>query len=129
MLADGRAAPFASDTFEAVLLDAPCTGLGTLRRRPEIKLRVNSADVERLAAIQRKMLAEAIRITRPGGTVVYSVCTVTPAETVDQVADLPARPPEIMLGTDWGNGRLLAPHLSGTDGMFISCIDVAGPGA
>lgn len=124
VLADGRAAPFPSGTFDAVLLDAPCTGLGTLRRRPEIKLKIKASDVNRLAAIQRQMLAEAIRITRPGGTVVYSVCTITPAETVDQVAGLPARPPQIPLGIEWGNGRLLAPHLSGTDGMFISCIDI-----
>lgn len=122
--ADGRAAPFADGTFDAVLLDAPCTGLGTLRRRPEIKLRVNQADVRRMAAIQSDLLAEALRVTRPGGTVIYSVCTVTGAETIDQVASLAARPPEGVAGERWGNGILLAPHLTGTDGMFISSIVV-----
>ena len=122
--ADGRAAPFADGTFDAVLLDAPCTGLGTLRRRPEIKLRVNQADVRRMAAIQSDLLREAIRVTRPGGTVIYSVCTVTAAETIDQVATLAASAPDGIPGERWGNGILLAPHLTGTDGMFISSIAV-----
>ncbi len=123
--ADGRSAPFADNTFDAVLLDAPCTGLGTLRRRPEIKLRINQSDVQRMAGIQAKMLSEAIRVTRPGGTVVYSVCTVTGAETIDQVAGLPGRPPDGLPGEVWGNGILLAPHITGTDGMFISSVDVS----
>lgn len=78
-----------------------------------------------MAAIQAKMLSEAIRVTRSGGTVVYSVCTVTAAETVDQVAGLPGRPPDGLPGQVWGNGLLLAPHITGTDGMFISCVDVS----
>ena len=123
--ADGRSAPFVDNTFDAVLLDAPCTGLGTLRRRPEIKLRINPSDVRRMAGIQAKMLHEAIRVTRPGGTVVYSVCTVTAAETIDQVAGLLGRPPAGIPGQAWGNGILLAPHLTGTDGMFISSVDVS----
>ncbi|MBK5267290.1 MAG: methyltransferase domain-containing protein [Acidimicrobiia bacterium] len=124
VLADGRKSPFADHSFDSVLLDAPCTGLGTLRRRPEIKLRVNSVDVRRMAAIQAAMIQEAVRITRPGGTVLYSVCTVTAAETIDQVSDLPARSPDNVPGIRWGNGTLLGPHLTGTDGMFVSCIDV-----
>ena len=71
------------------------------------------------------MLSEAIRVTRPGGTVVYSVCTVTAAETVDQVAGVPGRAPAGIPGQVWGNGILLAPHLTGTDGMFISSVDVS----
>jgi 16S rRNA (cytosine967-C5)-methyltransferase len=124
VLADGRRSPFADNSFDSVLLDAPCTGLGTLRRRPEIKLRVKAVDVRRMAAIQAAMIQEAMRVTRPGGSVLYSVCTVTGAETIDQVSELPGRSPDNVPGIPWGNGTLLAPHLAGTDGMFISCIDV-----
>lgn len=123
VVADGRALPFGDDAFDVVLLDAPCTGLGTLRRRPEIKHRVGPPDVARLAKLQRAMVAEAVRVTRPGGRVVYAVCTVTPEETVDVVAAHASGPPEGLPGRPWGNGWLLAPHLGPTDGMFIAIVD------
>ena len=68
------------------------------------------------------MLAEAWRVTRPGGRIVYSVCTVFAAETAEVVADYPAAPPVDLPGMQWGSGLLLAPHLTGTDGMFIAAI-------
>ncbi|MDX1448328.1 MAG: RsmB/NOP family class I SAM-dependent RNA methyltransferase [Acidimicrobiia bacterium] len=123
VVGDGRRLPFGESTFDRVLVDAPCTGLGTLRRRPEIRYRVTPADTARLAAIQRAMLAEAIRVARPGGRVVYSVCTFTPAETIDVVAGLGGRAPEGLAGTPFGDGWLLAPHLGPTDGMFICVFD------
>ncbi len=123
VVADGRSVPFGDDQFDITLLDAPCTGLGTLRRRPEIKYRVGPADVARLVTLQRAMLAEAVRVTRPGGRAVYAVCTVTPQETIDVVAEHASRPPEGLPGRAWGTGWLLAPHLGPTDGMFIAIID------
>jgi 16S rRNA (cytosine967-C5)-methyltransferase len=124
IIADGRTPPFEPATFDAVLLDAPCTGLGTLRRRPEIILRTGPEDVVNLATVARQLLASAIELVRPGGRVVYSVCTVTPSETVDVVAAYPARPPDLALpGRALGNGWLLAPHLGPTDGMFIAVLD------
>jgi 16S rRNA (cytosine967-C5)-methyltransferase len=124
VIADGRRPPFEPATFDAVLLDAPCTGLGTLRRRPEIIRRTGPEDVVNLAANAREMLASAVELVRPGGRVVYSVCTVTPSETVEVVSPYSARPPELSLpGRAMGDGWLLAPHLGPTDGMFISIID------
>ena len=122
LVADGRRPPFRGGTFDVVVVDAPCSGLGTLRRRPEIKDRVQPEGVERLAAIQREMLAAALSLVRPGGRIVYSVCTVTREETTDQVSALNAAAPDGIPGKVWGNGVLLAPHITGTDGMFISIV-------
>ncbi len=120
--ADGSASPFRDGTFDAVLLDAPCTGLGTLRRRPEIAMRLKTKAQASLVELQRAMLAEAWRVVRPGGRIIYSVCTLFAAETVDVVADYPARVPDNIPGQQWGYGKLLAPHLTDTDGMFVSII-------
>lgn len=125
VVADGRRLPFADEAFDAVLVDAPCTGLGTLRRRPEIIHRMGPDDVRALADTGSRLLAEARRVTKPGGRVIFSVCTVTPAESIDVVAGLGARPPmEGLPGRAYGDGWLLAPHLGPTDGMFIARIDV-----
>lgn len=121
LVADGTALPFTESTFDRVLVDAPCSGLGTLRRRPEIRYRVTPDEIARLAMIQRQMLTEALRVIRPGGQVVYSVCTVMPQETIDVVSGLGGRPPEGLAGMPFGEGWLMAPHLGPTDGMFI-CI-------
>lgn len=119
LIADGTVLPFAESTFDRVLVDAPCSGLGTLRRRPEIRYRVTPDEITRLATVQREMLTEALRVIRPGGRVVYSVCTVTPQETIDVVSGLGGRPPEGLPGTAFGDGWLMAPHLGPTDGMFV----------
>ncbi len=119
---DGRVAPFRTASFDGVLVDAPCTGMGTLRRRPEIAMRLEPGAPAELAAIQRAMLAEAWRLVRPGGRIVYSVCTVFAEETTEVVAAHPATKPEGLPGRPSGKGLLLAPHLTGTDGMFISLI-------
>lgn len=124
VVADGRQPPFADSTFDVVLLDAPCSGLGTLRRRPEIAHRTGPEDVASLARLARELLESALAMVRPGGRVVYSVCTVTPSETVAVVTGHDARPPELDLpGRPLGPGWLLAPHLGPTDGMFIAVID------
>jgi len=121
-VADGRRSPYRSHSFDRVLVDAPCSGFGTLRRRPEIRYRVADADLGELAGLQSEMLAEAVRVVKPGGVVVYSVCTVTPQETIGVVAGLPAEPIVGLPGRAWGGGWLLGPHLTGTDGMFITRI-------
>jgi 16S rRNA (cytosine967-C5)-methyltransferase len=86
MQADGTRPPFAPDTFDAVLVDAPCSGLGALRRRPDARWRITPADIESLGALQERLLAAALPLVRPGGTLVYSVCTLTRRESVDVVA-------------------------------------------
>ena len=68
------------------------------------------------------MLAEATRVVKPGGVVVYSVCTVTPQETIAVVDGFPVESIVGLPGRAWGGGWLLGPHLTGTDGMFITRI-------
>ena len=76
----------AGGLVDAVLLDAPCSGLGTTRRKPEIKLRRTADDVRKLVLVQRALLAHAATLLRPGGVLVYSVCSPAPAEGRDVVA-------------------------------------------
>lgn len=121
-VADGLHPPFGPGTFDHVLLDAPCSGLGTMRRRPEVRYKANPESVAEMAGRQRAMLETALALVAPGGTVTYSVCTITADETIDVVADLPAEAPKGTPGKLWGNGVLLGPHLTGTDGMFISVV-------
>ena len=122
VVADGMRAPFADESFDAILLDAPCTGLGTLRRRPEIAMRLKAKAAAAMAETQRAMLSEAWRLIRSGGRIIYSVCTVFAAETIDVVAPYERAAPAGLPGLEWGGGLLLAPHLTGTDGMFVSVI-------
>ena len=84
---DGRDAGLAAGGFDRVLVDAPCTGLGALRRRPEARWRRQPGDVPALARLQRELLARRSRLTRPGGVVAYVTCSPHLAETVGVVAD------------------------------------------
>lgn len=83
------AAPLA-DHYDLIVLDAPCSGLGVLRRHPDAKWRVTAADVPRLAAIQRQLLTTLAGRVAPGGALIYSVCTFTHAEGPDQIATFAA---------------------------------------
>ncbi len=74
------AGPFRPSSFEYVMLDAPCTGIGTLREHPEIKWRLKPSDPGRMAAIQSRMLDNAAPLVRRGGAIVYSVCSIAPEE-------------------------------------------------
>ena len=78
-------------TYDLIVLDAPCSGLGVLRRHPDAKWRLKPADVPRLAELQRRLLDALVPRLAPGGTLVYSVCTFTRAEGPEQVAALVAR--------------------------------------
>jgi 16S rRNA (cytosine967-C5)-methyltransferase len=123
LLGDATAPPFQPHSFDRILLDAPCTGLGTLRRRPEIRHRLHPDSAAELGRDQRRMLEAATTLLRPGGRLVYSVCTVTPEETVDVVAGTGSHAPESLPGAEMAGGVLLAPHVTGSDGMFIAVID------
>lgn len=126
VVADGRRPPLRPASFDRVLLDAPCSGLGVLRRRPEARWRLDPADVVRLARLQRELLAAAALAARPGGLVAYCVCTVSREETLDVDAwaaeALPGLRPVDPLGRPWrphGRGALLLPQDAGTDGMYL----------
>jgi 16S rRNA (cytosine967-C5)-methyltransferase len=84
-VADGRAAPVPDAAFDRVLVDAPCTGLGALRRRPEARWRRRPDDVAELARLQRELLGAALRHVRPGGVVAYITCSPHLTETVGVV--------------------------------------------
>ena len=83
--ADASALPL-NASFDWVLLDVPCSGLGTIRRDPDVRWRRSEADFPRLAAAQRQMLEETARVLRPGGRLVYSTCSSEPEENEDVVA-------------------------------------------
>ncbi len=85
LVADGLAAPFRPASFDAVLLDAPCSGLGALRRRPDARWRIQPGDIANLADLQAELLSEAAGLVKTGGTLVYSVCTLTRAETTGPI--------------------------------------------
>jgi 16S rRNA (cytosine967-C5)-methyltransferase len=123
---DGTRPAFRPASFDAVLVDAPCSGLGVLRRRAEARWRVQPADVTELVALQRELLRAACELVRPGGRLVYSVCTLSAAETVGVDAWLASELPQLQAleppGAPWrpdGRGALLLPQDAGTDGMFL----------
>jgi 16S rRNA (cytosine967-C5)-methyltransferase len=131
-VADGRESGLADGGFDRVLVDAPCTGLGALRRRPEARWRRQPTDVPALARLQRELLTAALRLVRPGGVVAYVVCSPHLPETVGVLADvlrrtgaeqLDARPcfPDV---PDLGADRhvQLWPHVHGTDAMFCALL-------
>jgi 16S rRNA (cytosine967-C5)-methyltransferase len=92
-VADARLPPVRG-SFDAVLVDAPCSGLGTLRRHPEARWRRQPEDIPRLAALQRAILDQVAPLVAPGGVLVYAVCTLTPEESHDVVHDFIGRHPE-----------------------------------
>ncbi|MBX3207119.1 MAG: Sun protein [Labilithrix sp.] len=127
----GEAAAPDARGYDRVLVDAPCSGTGTLRRRPELALRRSSGDVRELAALQRSILARAATLVRPGGRVVYAVCSVLREEAEDVLADVVAAaglepapfdaPAAAALAGASATLRLL-PHEHGTDGYFVASL-------
>lgn len=131
--ADATHPPWAARSFDRVLVDAPCSGLGVLRRRPDARWRIQPGDVERLAALQRRLITASAALVRLGGTLVFSVCTLTAAETgeIDQWLassrpDLIAVPPPAAPWQPAGRGALLLPQAEGTDGMFVLALRAVG---
>lgn len=129
VVADGRRPPFGPGAFHRVLVDAPCSGLGVLGRRADARWRVESDAVEGLARLQTELVRSAFGLVRPGGVVIYSVCTMTDAETaaIDDVVaqEQPDSVPVPIAGSDdrWrprARGALVLPQDHGTDGMFVA---------
>lgn len=128
--ADGRDPGLPRGSYDRVLLDAPCTGLGALRRRPEARWRRQPSDVGDLVQLQTELLASAARMVRPGGVIAYVTCSPHLAETVGVLARRPAglepvdaRP--LLPGVPHlGDGPTvqLWPHRHGTDAMFLALL-------
>lgn len=133
--ADSTRAPFADSGVDRVLLDAPCTGLGALRRRPEARWRRTPEDLTDLVVLQRALLEEAVRVLRPGGALVYATCSPVLAETSEVVEAVLAAVPGTRLDdvrpfvgdVPDADGPLpgtvqLWPHRHGTDAMFLALL-------
>ncbi|NND74866.1 MAG: methyltransferase domain-containing protein [Ilumatobacter sp.] len=123
VVADGTSPPFAAATFDAVLLDAPCSGLGALRRRPDARWRIAPADVQELAGLQARLLTAGAGVVRPGGRLVYSVCTLTAAESVDHATpagfEIDGSPLPVGTWRPFGQGWRVLPQDADTDGMVV----------
>jgi 16S rRNA (cytosine967-C5)-methyltransferase len=126
LVADGARPPFAPGSFDRVLVDAPCSGLGTLRRRPDARWRLDAGAPARLGAVQRSLVDAGADLVRPGGRLVYSVCTLTDAETVAIDEHLAGTRPDLVPAPapdgPWrprGRGALLLPQDADTDGMYL----------
>ena len=119
---------------DRVLVDAPCSGIGTWRRQPDARLRLAEPDVVELAALQARLLRNACRMLKPGGLLIYAVCSVLLEEGRDQVTalveDLPEIRPvalEAAVGLpnacfETGAGISLTPHTTNTDGFFVASL-------
>ena len=123
LVADGLAPPFATRTFDAVLLDAPCSGLGALRRRADARWRIQPKDVTELAVLQGRLLTSAAQLVRPGGRLIYSVCTLTSVESIDHPTpagfEVDEREPAVGRWRPFGPGWRVLPHDADTDGMVM----------
>jgi 16S rRNA (cytosine967-C5)-methyltransferase len=118
--------------FDRILVDAPCSGLGTLRRNPDAKWRVRPGDPARLAEIQRAIVCNAAAVLRPGGALVYSTCTVLPEENEEIASDFLQRsrdfapiskeavPDEVKAVTESDGTLRTFPHTHDTDGFFAA---------
>ncbi len=120
--------PFMEKSFDRVLVDAPCTGTGTLRRNPEIRWRIRPSDLQDLSERQRRILSNGARMTRSGGRLVYSTCSVEAEEDEEVVSAFlnehsdfeqvaVEAPEKLLLPT--GSARTW-PHRDGSDGFFLA---------
>ena len=125
----------APGSFDRVLVDAPCSGLGTLRRNPDARWRIGASDPARLAEVQRSILANAALALRPGGVLVYSTCTLLPEENEAVVqsfleasesfvlAPRDRAPEEVRSVIDADGFLRCLPHVHDTDGFFAARLE------
>ena len=127
--------------FDRVLVDAPCSGIGTWRRDPDIRQRLNRTNLEAMVQMQQKILTAAARLVRPGGRLIYATCSLIPDENEKQIENLLIKrndysivsvkeiwsklDPKIKKWHGMVNGKMmrLTPHQHGTDGFFISILE------
>ncbi len=122
VVADGRSLPPELDGFDRALVDAPCSGLGVLNRRPDLRWRAQP-----LPELQLELLRAAAERVRPGGTIVYSVCTID-ADESEAVVDASGLEVDATLADEWPRFRharrpeflQTLPHVHGTAGFFVA---------
>ncbi len=133
LVADGTAPPLAAGEADRVLVDAPCTGLGALRRRPEARWRRRPEDLMDLVHLQRRLLQSAMELVRPGGLVLYATCSPVLGETRQVVGSVVQQGAEVvdvrplLPGVTDADAQLegtaqLWPHRHGTDAMFLALL-------
>ena len=132
MVGDGREIGKNEEKFDAILIDAPCTGLGALRRRPEVRWRRTLQDLRELTALQRELIDSAISALNVGGVLGYATCSPHLAETSIQVADIKKKfsnveqiavgplLPQNLQGGVRDEAMSLWTHRSGTDAMYLA---------
>lgn len=117
--------------FDAILLDAPCSGTGVIRRHPDIKTLRRKDDIRQLAQLQYQLLDNLWPLLRPGGTLLYATCSVLPEENAEQIEAFLARTPDALVTTPddvaWGlpsgKGRQLFPEQNSHDGFFYARLE------
>ncbi|MFM7356589.1 MAG: transcription antitermination factor NusB [Actinomycetota bacterium] len=125
---DGRSMPDELGKFDRILLDAPCTGIGALRRRPEVRWRRNLQDLKNLTQLQSELLESATRLLSPGGIIAYVTCSSHQAETKFQIRSFLkqhsnfTRIPVRDQRADIDGDLQLWPHRDGTDALFLSLL-------
>lgn len=116
LLDAGEKLPFAAHAFDRVLIDAPCSGTGTLRRNPEIRWRLSAYDISVFAENQKRFLVNAAEVVKPSGRLVYSTCSVEREENEEVIQEFLARDDRFDLTTT----QRTWPHHEGSDGFFIA---------
>jgi 16S rRNA (cytosine967-C5)-methyltransferase len=124
LVQDARQPPRPGDVFDRVLVDPPCSGLGTLQSRPDIRWRASPESVREMAALQSSILAVGADATASGGVLVYSVCTISRAEGEGLLDAFAASRPEFAVEQK----LQMMPHREGSDGFFIARLRRAGGG-
>lgn len=132
LVSDGRTIGSLTEKFDAILIDAPCTGLGALRRRPEVRWRRTLQDLRALTQLQRELVESAIQALEPGGVLGYATCSPHLAETSIQIADIKKHHPDLQLipideylpanldGATRDGAMSLWTHKHGTDAMYLA---------
>jgi 16S rRNA (cytosine967-C5)-methyltransferase len=102
--------------YDRILIDAPCSNTGVMRRRVDLRWRINLGEMGRLTKQQRDLLDQAIIRLRPGGTLIYSTCSVEPEENSELIRDLLKSNPSLKLEAE----KILLPWVNGSDGAYVA---------
>jgi 16S rRNA (cytosine967-C5)-methyltransferase len=137
LVSDGRLIDQSAEKYDAILIDAPCTGLGALRRRPEVRWRRTVQDLRALTQLQRELVDSAINALNPGGLLGYATCSPHLAETSIQVADIKRKHldleqvavekflPTTLRDATRDGAMSLWPQKHGTDAMYLALFQKA----